>query len=856
MNKRTLSDSPLNLAYLIATQIALIVGASPSANARERFNPAHLETGAGGLATSDLSAFEEHGGQQPGRYRVDIYVNDSKVDTRDVEFRIQQNPQGQSTLQPCLSLNDLASWGVMIQRYPTLGQPDASCARLSAIPQASADFRFSHQQLLLSFPQSSLTNAARGWVDPARWDDGIPAALVNYSVSGANNRDKKGGGGGGNAQYINLRPGLNIGPWRLRNYTTWNRNSQNGESGTSTKWDTVYTYAQRDIRTLKSRLTLGDSTTPSDIFDSIPFRGGQLASDDDMLPESLRGYAPVVRGIARTHAQVTIRQNGYIIYQTYVSPGSFEITDMYPTGGSGDLFVTIKESDSSEQFLVVPYASVPVLQREGRLKYAMTTGVYRAYDNGIDRAPLAAGTAIYGLPAGYTVYGGGQFSNRYQALALGIGKNLGPIGALSTDITQAWSQQKDRPREEGQSWRIRYSKNLVQTGTNFTFAGYRYATSGYWDMQDVLNTWRDGRRYVMPERRRNRAELTVSQNLFQIPGNLALSAIVEDYWGTRKRMESYSASYNGSYKGISFGLSYSYNIHSAERYGQRSGRTYDRDGLFALTMSIPLEKLFGGHPTYASYMMNTSKQGNTTQNLSLGGTLLTDNNLSWSVMQGYGSQGQGSNSGINADWRASYAETLIGYARDRYSERVNYGLQGGIVAHRNGLTFSQPLGETMALIAAPGAQNVAVLGQSGVKTDRFGYTVVPYLSPYRKNDLTLNTETLADDAELALATQTVIPTRGALVKASYETSLGKRVLMTLRKRHGASVPFGAMVIDPASPTPKSFIVGDGGQVYLTGLKDAGQLEVSWSHDPDGRCRVNYSLTQSASGIINLYAQCL
>jgi outer membrane usher protein FimD/PapC len=72
-------------------------------------------------------------------------------------------------------------------------------------------------------------------------------------------------------------------------------------------------------------------------------------------------------------------------------------------------------------------------------------------------------------------------------------------------------------------------------------------------------------------------------------------------------------------------------------------------------MSIPLEKLFGGHPTYASYMMNTSKQGNTTNNLSLGGTLLADNNLSWSVMQGYGSQGQGSNSGINADWRASYA---------------------------------------------------------------------------------------------------------------------------------------------------------------------------------------------------------
>jgi outer membrane usher protein len=49
----------------------------------------------------------------------------------------------------------------MIQRYPTLGQPDASCARLSAIPQASADFRFSHQQLLLSFPNLPLPTRAR-----------------------------------------------------------------------------------------------------------------------------------------------------------------------------------------------------------------------------------------------------------------------------------------------------------------------------------------------------------------------------------------------------------------------------------------------------------------------------------------------------------------------------------------------------------------------------------------------------------------------------------------------------------------------------------------------------------------------
>lgn len=51
--------------------------------------------------------------------------------------------------------------------------------------------------------------------------------------------------------------------------------------------------------------------------------------------------------------------------------------------------MTIKEADGSEQNLIVPYASLPVLQREGRLKYSVTTGVYRAYDNSIDETPLS-----------------------------------------------------------------------------------------------------------------------------------------------------------------------------------------------------------------------------------------------------------------------------------------------------------------------------------------------------------------------------------------------------------------------------------------------------------------------------------
>ena len=171
----------------------------------------------------------------------------------------------------------------------------------------------------------------------------------------------------------------------MRNYTTPSYNSGGGGRQSEDRWDTVYTYAQRNIISMKSLLTLGESSSPSDVFDSVSFRGAQLASDDDMLPESLRGYAPVVRGIARSNAQVVIRQNGYVIYQSYVAPGAFEISDMYPTGGSGDLDVTIKEADGSEQHMTVPFASLPVLQREGRLKYALTSGQYRTYDHSVEK---------------------------------------------------------------------------------------------------------------------------------------------------------------------------------------------------------------------------------------------------------------------------------------------------------------------------------------------------------------------------------------------------------------------------------------------------------------------------------------
>lgn len=102
----------------------------------------------------------------------------------------------------------------------------------------------------------------------------------------------------------------------------------------------------------------------------------------------------------------------------------------------------------------------------------------------------------------------------------------------------------------------------------------------------------------------------------------------------------------------------------------------------------------------------------------------------------------------------------VGYGYDHSQSRVDYGLQGGILVHENGVTLSQPLSETMALVKAPGAADVNIANNTGVKTDWRGYAVVPYVTAYRRNQIALDTSTLPDNVDMTLTSTSVIPTRG------------------------------------------------------------------------------------------------
>lgn len=824
----------------------------PAVRADNYFNPSFLSDDP--AAVADLSKFEKNGGQLPGTYRVDIYLNDQFFATKDVKFIIYEKKE-QAGLLPCLTKKNLITLGVNVQAIQSLvDNPPAEdvCLDLTAlVPDASTNLDFEQQRLNISIPQIMLNNTARGYIPPEQWDQGITALLLNYNFTGSNS-----GGSdtsSSNNYFLNLGSGANFGAWRLRDVSTWSYSS--GQMQRHSDWQHVSTYVERTLIPLKGELIAGDSYTQNDIFDSLSFRGVQLMSDDNMLPDSLKGFAPTIRGIAKSNAKITIKQNGYVIDQRYVSPGAFEINDLYPTSSSGDLDVIITEADGSSQRFSMPYSSVPLLQREGRMKYAITGGRFRTSNDEQREVDFGQGTAIYGLSHGMTVYGGTQLSNDYQAYALGLGFNLGQFGAISVDATQANSVLADNSRYQGQSYRFLYAKSLNQMGTNFQLVGYRYSTAGFYTLDQTAYKsmeghsvkYEDGTRQDQPElmdyynlyySKKGKLQVNITQQVGTF-GSIFITGTQQNYWNTDKNDTSIQTGFNTTLHDVNYNLSYSFS---------RAAGGYDDDHMFSLYVSVPIGKWLSArtddihqhNDAYATYNINTDNKGNTSQTAGLSGTLLEGNNLNYSVQEGYANRGNGNNGSASLNYQGTYANSNIGY---NYSgnggyQQVNYGLNGGLVVHENGVTLSQPLGDTNVLIAAPGADGVSVENGTGVRTDWRGYAVLPYSTTYHTNRIALDTNTLGNSVDIDDAVVDVVPTQGALVRATFKAKVGVRALLNLIK-DGKPVPFGATV--SRDDADNVGMVGDEGQVYLAGLPLKGTIKAVWGSSQYQQCTAKYIL---------------
>lgn len=431
-----------------------------------------------------IERFKKPGAVQPGNYDLSINLNGKYVGKSNVKISEDTNGLKDESIvcanQDLILLLGLRDFNELNKDNPNatlieereisevddINKNKNECISLkSEIPYIDYNIDLSQLSVNFTIPQIYLNARAQGSTDPKFWEDGINAGFVNYNLNYNENKNDNSDKNRNLFSMFNF--GLNLGLWQFRNNS--NYNYQNHQGG---NWNTINSYIKRPISSLNSNLVIGEFNTGGQYFDSISFTGAQLSSDERMLPNSLQGFAPVVRGIAQSNSVVEVKQNGTLLYKTTVPQGPFVINDLYPTGYGGTLDVTVTGADGQIQAYQVPYSSVSQLLRPGLSRYSVTLGELR--NNFLDSSPkFVQGWYARGLSNVLTGYAGAQLSQDYQSAVAGIALNTA-IGAVSVDLTNSIADlDNGEGKKKGWSAKISHSK-LIQATKQFSFCHILY----------------------------------------------------------------------------------------------------------------------------------------------------------------------------------------------------------------------------------------------------------------------------------------------------------------------------------------------------------------------------------------------
>lgn len=804
--------------------------ASPS----YRFNPRLLR----GAGDAELSV--EHLNRRrtlaPGEYSVDLALNGLELGRHDVHF----SRQDAATVSACFTRAQLLELGVREERLGDLD--DSTCTPLARqISGASERLDIAQLHLALSIPQAHLQAQRRGEVPREAWNHGDNLGFINYNASyfQATRRDVA-----TYSSYLGLQSGVNLNGWRLRQ-----QSSLTGASGSSEQWKALRTYAQYSLPDLSSQLTLGESFTSGRLLSSMAYRGVQLGSDERMLPDSLRGYAPTVRGVAQSNARVIVRQDGNELYQTTVAPGSFEIDDLYPTGYGGDLEVEVTEADGQVSRFRQPFSAQPDALRPGLTRYSLTAAQTRDTGMGTTAHSFFEGSYEYGLSNALSLRSASRAAEGYQSLLLG-GVYSHRIGAFGLDSTVTRADTPDA-RKRGAMSQLSYSRTFQGSGTGLSLSTARYSSEGYRELIDVLG---ERAREHVPQnwssrsyQQKSRVSLQINQALGDY-GTLYASASQQHYRNREQRDRQLQMGYS-----IMLGKGVGLNLSLARQYDGLGEHSQTRQ---MLSLSVPLGRTSGA-PKLATSFSHSPDRSDQYQ-ASLSGTTGGESDLNYGLhLSRAGGGGDAEDSIVGGTLQQRQANATVGASLSRGEDfwQGSASAMGALVLHEDGVTGAPYLGETFALIEAKGAEGARVMNGQGARINAAGYGVMPSLNPFRYNDVGLSSHGLQGDVELKQTQRRVAPMAGAALRLRFETLAGHALLIRAPRHDGRALPMGAAVYD--SDEREVGMVGQANQLYARVEQPHGQLRVSWGEAASEQCQVAYRIdpNERLNPLISIVSTC-
>lgn len=682
-----------------------------------------------------------------GVYDVDVGMNREGFGRRTLTVTAQDEKKGVL----CLPVDWLKQTGITFDPtfYQQVFNAQRQCYALSAEPHTAVDLNLNAQTLALTIPQAYLYAET----DSALWDAGESGARIKYDGNFTTSSEQD------LSTFGNVDIGLNMGEWRFD--TNINASTDGNESSFSSN-DMVLS---KPLSALRGDLLLGHVLTRSSLFSDFGFYGASVRSNDEMVPWELRGYAPVISGVANSTSRITVTQDGYTIYSKIVSAGPYSLTDIAPVG-NGDITVTVKGDNGQETVNTYPIATLPTLLRPEEYKYNMVIGAKKKSTEVSDIFSSNDGLfTLWDIDYGfedYTLSAATILHQQYQSLGFGVTRSLGDWGAVNADITGATARYDSGEKKKGISAGVKYAKSFTDR-TDVQLLAYRYQSSGYEEFADFSPSSSDD---IYLGHKKSRYEARISHRLddFYINGS---------YWQQR---------YWGDY-GSETGVNVSLNTLLFDRYSLYVNTAYTDNAFnaepdYSLSLNVSIPFTFNDVKQYSFSSMGYSKENGMTANAGVSASVNDRLNYTVNTSVSDGSAGVAGSLGYAFD----KVQTNVSLSQTNSNTTLSGNASGSIIATpKTGVLFTKNTADTVAVVKINDIPDVTF--NQSLPTNDKGYAVVD-LNSYSTNNIVINPQNVPDDIEVVNASYRVVPTKKAIIYRQFDTAHVQRYILQIKNQQG------------------------------------------------------------------------
>ena len=698
----------------------------------------------------------------PGRYLVDVSLNNKELGKRVVTVGNEDKEE------LCLTDEWLQGAGIAINTgfYTEVFDSQRQCYVLSKGLSTYVDFDFATQSIYFLLPQKGLLR--RSAVRPD-WDYGISAVRFNYNAN-ANVNDVD------TTFYGSAGVTANVEKWVATTSINASQDSVNVPMMTAT----------RALQGLKADLTVGKTFVSNSLAGGASLLGVGLTSNSSMSPNDL-GYTPIFSGVARTNARVALTQNGNTVYSEMVSPGPFEIKNVNLLS-SGDVTMTVTESDGSVATQLFPLTIVPNMLSPGEAEYDVYAGLRG--DDGEGRQLQGLFTAAsygYGFEH-YTLKSSALLHQKYANVGAAVVSGLGDWGTISAQGAYVYGVYDDNSTRSGGKVSLTYAKTLNRD-TSLQLVGAQYTSANYIEFSE-FNPWEfnDIRR----QQQRNQYELSVTHNLTDDIG-MDFSGWQRRYWGDNEKSIGFTGNLSARFNRFSLGVG-----------GTYSQAGNDKGYSASVSISIPFDALDKKYNSYAS--VSVTDKGSASVNSGISSTI--GDNFDYSASMGWAHPDGEQTYSLQSSYRGDRAlmRAQIAQAGDRLTGSASVSGSAIVLPTKRDVLFTRNTTDTIVIANVEDTEGVKFIS-SPYPTNSKGNAVIP-VSSYNVNNITLDGSTLPINQELLTTSEEVVPTGSSVVYVPFGTVEVKRYLLQIRDKKGQFVSNGTWAMS-ASGAPLGFITQNG-----------------------------------------------